>query len=92
MLSLSKEFFWKTNISIEMFLMRREYKLVFFSFKRSFILRDEVYTSITDTIEMPKVLYAPDGSIQPAASPSILATQLDDTALRNFEVEYILFR
>ncbi|CAG9531100.1 unnamed protein product [Cercopithifilaria johnstoni] len=53
--------------------------------RTSFILRDEVYTSITDTIKMPKILYAPDDSVQPAASPGILATQLNDAALRNFE-------
>uniref|UniRef100_A0A1I7W0K8 LSDAT_euk domain-containing protein n=1 Tax=Loa loa TaxID=7209 RepID=A0A1I7W0K8_LOALO len=38
-----------------------------------------------DTIEMPKVLYAPDDSIQPPASSSVLATQLDGTAFRNLE-------
>ncbi|KAL3998389.1 Ion transport family protein [Acanthocheilonema viteae] len=53
------------------------------SFRRSFILRDEVYTSITDTIKMPKVQYSPDGSVPPTASSSIHATLLDNTTLRN---------
>ncbi|VIO96455.1 Uncharacterized protein BM_BM4357 [Brugia malayi] len=53
--------------------------------RRSFILRDEVYTSITDTIEMPKVLYALDDPVQRAASPSIRATQLGNMAFKNLE-------
>ncbi|EJW79617.1 hypothetical protein WUBG_09473, partial [Wuchereria bancrofti] len=53
--------------------------------RRSFLLRDEVYTSITDTIETPKVLYALDGPVQRTTSPSIRATQLDNIAFENFE-------
>lgn len=81
--------FLKRNISTEIL---DELEVLFFSSRKSFILRNEVYTSITDTIRMPKVLQAPDNSVQPVATPSILATQLDDRALRNVEeVEFVLF-
>ncbi|KAM3721127.1 Transient receptor potential channel [Dirofilaria immitis] len=53
--------------------------------RRSFILRDEVYTSITDTIKMPKVMHAPDGSVRTAASPNVLATQFSDAAIKNLD-------
>ncbi|VDO53143.1 unnamed protein product [Onchocerca flexuosa] len=53
--------------------------------RKSFILRDEVYTSITDAIKMPKIMYSPNNSLRTAASPSIFATQLNDATVRNFE-------
>uniref|UniRef100_A0A915PI99 TRPM SLOG domain-containing protein n=1 Tax=Setaria digitata TaxID=48799 RepID=A0A915PI99_9BILA len=53
--------------------------------KKSFILRDEVYTSITDTIEMPKVLRYPDDSFRPVASPGVPAAEFGDATHRNFE-------
>uniref|UniRef100_A0A8R1U0B4 TRPM SLOG domain-containing protein n=1 Tax=Onchocerca volvulus TaxID=6282 RepID=A0A8R1U0B4_ONCVO len=54
--------------------------------RKSFILRDEIYTSITDAIKMPKIMYAPKfNSVRTAASPSVFATRFDDATARNFE-------
>uniref|UniRef100_A0A158Q738 LSDAT_euk domain-containing protein n=1 Tax=Elaeophora elaphi TaxID=1147741 RepID=A0A158Q738_9BILA len=60
-------------------------KIYKFTERKSFLLRDEVYTSITDTIEMPKILYTPGGSVEPSISPGIPATHFNNTALRNFD-------
>lgn len=59
---------------------------LFFYFRRSAIFRDEVYTSITDTIEMPKVFFTSNDSLQHTAtsSPNIFATtKLNHSAFRH---------
>ncbi|MCP9260167.1 Transient receptor potential cation channel subfamily M member [Dirofilaria immitis] len=77
---LRKDLYFHWNILTE-----KKHGLEVLSFRRSFILRDEVYTSITDTIKMPKVMHAPDGSVRTAASPNVLATQFSDAAIKNLD-------